>query len=298
MTAPEVMAGVDLGGSKVRVAVARCADGTVVAEHVEPTVDGDADDLLRQLTGAVHRVIPPGTTVTSLAVGSPGLIRPDGTVALASNVRGLHELPLASSLSTALGIPVVVENDANVAAIGEGAQGAAVGCATYAVLSIGTGVGCGLIVDGRIVRGHRGAAGEVAFLPLGAPTGSPATRAAGALELAASGPAFERAAARRFGRRVSASEVLSLAAQHDLVAVALVADEAALIGAAIMAIVAVIDPEVVVLTGGLGSNHLLLAPVRETFAQWAPHQVDVRTSPLGDRAGVVGALALARQMAG
>ncbi len=296
--------GVDLGGTKVSAAVADLS-GRILAEREEPTSGATGPAVLRQLTelcrGVAKEAGVAWSRVDAVAVGSPGVVAHDGTLDLASNIPGLAGVHLAADLRRALRVPVTVDNDVNLAALGELHAGVARTCRTFALLALGTGVGLGLVVDGRLVRGARGAAGEVAFLPIGADPASPDAHRRGALELSASGSGLQAMlrdelatrngdAATVLTGRSDARQVLEAAAAGDAVGVAVVHRHARVLGRALLSVAALVDPELVVLGGGIGSNPALLAPVRSAVAEVVPWPLRVETSALGPRAGLVGAV--------
>lgn len=306
--------GVDLGGSKARAAVADLS-GAILHELEERTTTAGGPALTKQLDELVRRVVRESSAkwrrVRAVTIGSPGVVESDGTVNLAANIPGLDALPLGPGLQRRLRRPVIIENDVNIAAIGELAAGAARECATFVVVSIGTGIGAGIVVARRLITGAHGAAGEVAYLPIGADPASPAGHRRGALEVAASGSGIQAILADELRSRTpseltdttlraesTAREVFDAAsALDDQIARAVVARHARIVASAILAITAVIDPEMVVLAGGIGSNPGLLDPVRSAVAEVAPFPIRVETSLLGHRAGVIGAVADARRRA-
>jgi hypothetical protein len=154
--------GIDLGGTTVLAGVADLS-GRVLAEIEAPTSTDGGQAVVRQLATLAKEVARqarvPWRRVDAVSVGSPGVAATDGTMELASNVAGLGSTPLASELRRALRLPVAVDNDVNMAALGELQVGVAQKCRTFALLAIGTGVGLGLVVDGRLARGARGGAG-------------------------------------------------------------------------------------------------------------------------------------------
>ena len=294
--------GIDLGGTKIRGAIAG-ANAQILHETVVDTASNDGRAVTQQIIAMCAQLQKEshatGKNVTRIAVGTPGLVTSDGTINFASNIAGFHKVSLGPALSEALGVPVVVENDANTAAIGEGTSGAAINKANYAVLTIGTGTGLGLVVDGRLLRGHRGGAGEVAFLPFGTDPTSKKSRTSGALETAVAGPALQRLA--RSLRRSSPHSALPKLCTahhifdipHDPVSTAVISYAAELIAQAIAAIAALTDPELIILAGGIGARPELVGPVRNVARTMLPSPVSIESSTLGARSGVLGALALA-----
>lgn len=307
--AAAVVIGVDLGGTKVRAALADL-DGTVLAEEVART-DHGSGALVSQLTQMCQSLTrAAGVDVgalTDLVVGTPGVVSADGTLSLAANLPGAQRVDLASELARRLHVRVLVENDVNMAALGEQTSGAATGCTNFVVISVGTGVGMGLVIDGKLIRGAHGSAGEVGYLPLGGDPRSRAARRHGALEVR-TGTAGVRARLRqelagastgttRLRPNSSVESVFAAAAEGDPVGRAVVAAEAELLAQAVLSVVSIVDPEVVVLAGGIGADPILLDPVRQAFHEMAAVPVRIETAMLGQRSGVVGALAMARELA-
>ncbi|EOD65619.1 ROK family transcriptional regulator, partial [Amycolatopsis vancoresmycina] len=186
--------GVDIGRRVIRVAVADL-EGSIVARLDEPNRCRSASALVRTVSDAVDRAVASAGLapheVVATVVGTPGVPDPaTGTVHRAPNLPGwerrgvLHEL--VSALAVA-GSDVVVENDANLCAVGEHALGAALGVDVLVCLTVGTGIGMGLLVAGRLFRGAHGAAGEIADLPYGPMPSGAGARRPGPMETAAAG---------------------------------------------------------------------------------------------------------------
>ena len=194
----------------------------------------------------------------------------------------------------------MVENDIDAAAVAEREHGHGRDVATFAFVSIGTGIGMGLVIDGRLHRGVHGVAGEIAFMPISEGPGVAAedVRRRGALEAAGSASAVVRAA-RRAGMRgpVSARRVFQAAAAGDERAAAVVSAEAQLVAKAICAIITVVDPELVVLGGGIGQAPGFAAAVTTELAGWPRSLPEVRVSALGTDSVVDGCLALGAELA-
>ena len=286
--------GVDLGGTKVRAAAAT-RGGRIVAETVEPTEHGDAAVYLGQLRRLRDALVAaagvgPGELLGA-GIGLPAAVEPGGVLGSTQNVPGLAGERLEDRLAAALGMPVRLENDANLAALGEGWRGAARGVRDYAVLSVGTGIGAGVVAGGRLVRGAHGWAGELAYLPLGGDPLGPGAREHGAFEMAAAGPALQSRFGAAYGRL---EDVTRAAASGDARAVALLDEETRLLALGIAALAAVTDPALVLLSGGVGSVDGLLGPLRRWLAALLPRPPEVRAGALGERAALVGAVRLAR----
>lgn len=299
------VAGIDLGGTKVRGAIAD-ASGRIVAEATEPTRDTGARDVISQIAGMVSALgSRSGVHPALLAVGSPGVVDEHGHFQLSFNIDELADVSLASEVQAHVGVPVIVDNDANMAALGEQWQGVARGCRNFAVLSVGTGLGMGLVINGSLHRGSRGFAGEVAYLPIGEDPRSPEARRFGALEWAAGTAGIRRRLLTALERNGHGSgttldaesdvhAIFEAARAFDPLARELVDHEASLLAHAILAVATVVDPELVIITGGIGADPLLIDLVRASLDEISPHRIRVERSILGDRCGVMGALAAAR----
>jgi predicted NBD/HSP70 family sugar kinase len=201
-------------------------------------------------------------------------------------------------LAPRLPAPYTIENDTALAALGEQAYGLGAGVADFVFVSIGTGIGMGIVIDGRPHRGARRAAGEISFLPVGESdprTGAPASRRHGMLETVASGPGVV-AIARRLGMtgRITAKRVFDAARAGDPTAAAAVAHEAGLVARALASVIAVLDPDLIVIGGGIGGHgaDVLLGAVHDQLQTMTPlGPPRIEASVLGDDAVVLGALA-------
>lgn len=226
------------------------------------------------------------------AIGIGGVVDPRTGRIRAANQRALEGFAAAEEFAAALGMPVLVENDVNLAAAGEGALGAGAGVGDFAYLAIGSGVGAGLVLGGRLHRGFHGAAGEVDYVPARLDF-QPQSPAADAFLAYA-----EQRLAETTGSGLSAplttEAILGAAREGDRLARDLVRVEAARIARYAARLVHVIDVELVVLGGGIGLNgDLLLDPVRAALAELTPYPPRVEVSRLGAGATLTGAVALA-----
>jgi glucokinase len=291
-----LVVGIDIGGSNLRVALADVR-GRVVAEDRRETSEQGGMDVVRQVVDIVRRLRQgrePAGPPTVVAVSVPGVVDADGaTVHYAWNIGQPEPFDVRSPLAAALHAPVVLENNVNLAAIGEQWQGAARDLDTFAVVAIGAGVGAGIVHGGRLLRGAHGAAGEVAFLPL--EPGYQRRRAAAPDE--AGGLILQRRALARTGWRGgnpphSVADLFERAAAGERVARELVEEESRRIATIAAALCAVVDPSTVILTGGVGSNEALAARTGELVRELAPFPPAVVRSDLGERASLVGAVAI------
>jgi predicted NBD/HSP70 family sugar kinase len=282
--------GLDLGARFVRGAVCDLGGAIRARQDVELAV-ADAAGAVEALSGLCASLLASSAledgSVDGVVVGVPGVVEADGTLRLAENVAGLEGRPFAAELQAALDLPVTLENDINLAALGEQWHGVARGVDDFAFLSVGTGMGAGLVLDGELHRGRHGAAGEIDF-------------ALGELgeALDPSAPEVSRLASELTGQTGDARAVFGAARNHDSRARAVVDEVARRIALHVAPIAAVADVELVVLGGGIGANgDLLLDPVARLLAEWLPFPPRVEVSTLGEAAVLAGALAVGRKAA-
>jgi glucokinase len=288
------------------------ADGTVVDELRVPTPRG-ADATIRVLGDVAEQLLGrgPGASAAGIGVGVPGLVDDDGVLRFAPNLPGVTDLPVAAPLTTRLGgLPVVVENDASCAGWGEREAGAGVGRDHVLLVTLGTGIGGGIVLDGRLFRGRHGFAGEIGHMVVD-PHGPPCPCGQrGCWERFASGSglgriAREAAVGGRAARIVALAggdpelvkgeHVTAAAGEGDAEAVAVMASFGWWVALGLANLANAFDPECFVLGGGLvEAGDVLLAPVRSAFAELlegAEHRpaVDILPAALGERAGAIGA---------
>ena len=293
--------GVDVGGTKILAGVV-AENGTVI-DLVRASTPGvaDAPQVVQRALLEGVRALQAKHDVTAVGVGAAGFVGLDGTVRFAPHVSWRDE-PLAARLTDRLGLPVVVDNDANVTALAELRYGAAAGRREVLVLTLGTGIGGAVVMDGAVRRGSQGLAGEFGHLqvvPQGrlCPCGH-----RGCWEQYASGTALVRAA-REAGapQGVTGPEVTAAAEAGTSWAEAAFAEVGRWLGVGLAGLVAGLDPELVVIGGGLSAaGDLLLDPTQAALAERLPGR-RYRTVPpvvvaaCGPEAGMIGAATLARE---
>jgi len=296
--------GIDVGRNWVRAAIADIA-GHVVARRDERARVSSARSLIGQIGSIAHRLAGEAgvdwSQVTHAALGSPGVFDPvHGYVAMAPNLPGWGRHGLVEAVREQLGTNVTFENDVNLAALAERAHGLGRNLANFAFLSVGTGIGLALVIDGQLRRGAHGAAGEIAYLPIGpADPRDPANRRRGAFEETTAAAGIVRQA-KALGMRspLSAETIFTAARRGNRTAIKVVQTEAARLALAIATITPVLDPEIVILGGGVGRNgDLLLEPIERELRQLMPFKPRVAVSALGDDAVLQGAVAIALEAA-
>jgi glucokinase len=288
--ADEHVVGVDLGGTKILAGVVG-ADGRIRGTVERPTPTTSEEALLDALEAAVRELISADT----LAVGFGVPARVDsrsGIVLGAVNVP-LHDLVLGAEMGRRLGLPVGVENDASAAALAEFTHGAGRGARDMVMLTLGTGVGGGVVIDDKLYRGWA-ELGHVVVVAGGQPCQGNC-HGHGHLEAHASGLAADRAAAAIYGPGTTAPLLLERARAGDERAIDALAEIGRLLGAAIGSLVNIFDPDVVIIGGGFGAaaGDLVLEPARAAARAEAIQPADttlrIVEAELGDEAGLIGA---------
>ena len=305
--------GLDIGGTKIAGGVIT-DDGTVLDLIEVPTpATGDALGTLEVLRKVIRSLRDRHPAVEAIGAGAAGMVEwPGGHIRWAPN-NAYRELPLKQLLTQETGLPAIVDNDANVAAWAETRHGAAVGHSHVVVLTVGTGIGAGVVLGGQLQRGHSGLGGEIGHITVTPDGRRCGCGNPGCLEAMASGSALGRA-----GREAAAADpdgiLAALAGTPDKVTGQMVFDAAQRgdqtardlfgeigywLGVGIASVVNLLDVELVVIGGGLArAGELLLAPAIDSFGQFLfgrsrrplPAIVPARFGP---DAGVVGAAALA-----
>jgi glucokinase len=285
--------GVDLGGTKILAGVVD-RSGAVERRRESPTPVGSQDELLRGLEAAVAEVLDDG--VVAIGLGIPSTIDQRTGRAVSSVNIPLADLDVRGWVAERFGLPVGIDNDANAATLAEWAFGAGKGVRYMVMLTLGTGVGGGLILDGRPYRGAIGAGAELGHMviDLDGPPCQGACTGRGHLEALASGHAATMAARETFGPAVDAHRLVRLADEGDRTAIELLATLGRRLGAGIGSLVNIFNPELVVIGGGFSAaGDFLLEPAREMVAResLAPGRDLVRIvrAELGTAAGLVGA---------
>lgn len=303
--------GIDLGGTNLRTAVVDGA-GEILVEDRRPAPTG-WEALRAAMVDAIGAVRAECPDVAAVGVGAAGMVGRDGVVRYSPNVHAFSDTPVRRDLEAATGLPVVVDNDANVAAYAEVRVGAARGCDHALVITLGTGIGGGIVVDGKVLRGANGFAAEVGHFQIDPHGARCACGEPGHWEALASGNALgaqarEAAAAGRADAVVARAgsidairgeHVAEAAAAGDPGALVLIDTFAGHVAVGLVGLANILDPDRIVISGGLVAlGDLLLDPVRRHFVGHiegaaARTGLEIVPAELGTRAGVVGAALLA-----
>jgi predicted NBD/HSP70 family sugar kinase len=296
--------GLDVGREYVRGAIADLS-GAVRARgqrKVHPTSSaGRVSELVTLADELVAAVKIKRSAVTQTVIGSPGIYdRRRDAFFMARGLPGWQRPQVLAELRRAFGKDMVVENDVNLAALAERDVGTAQGVRNFGFVTVGTGIGLGLIIDGKLHRGSHGGAGEIAFMTLGSDVSVDPkdARRRGWLEAAASAAGVVRAAKdAKMSGVVTARRIFAEAEQGDALCGRIVANEANLIARAIASITAVVDLDLVVLGGGIGRPDYFVELVKRELRPLVRLPIAVRATALGEDAIVQGSLAVGAEHA-
>jgi glucokinase len=309
--------GIDVGGTSVRAGVVD-GDGAVLDTTRSPTPSGE--EPLEEAIAAAVAELSERHRISAVGLAVAGFVTSDRRSVRFAPHLAWRQAPVADRMSARLGMPVVLEHDANAAALGEHRFGAARGAKVAALVAIGTGIGGALLLDGHVFRGAHGVAPELGHLRV-VPGGRPCpcgksgcwerycsgtALSTTAVELLAKHPGASTVLAREAAgdaRAVTGRRVAGAARDGDPLALRAMADLARWLGDGLALVADVYDPEVVVVGGGVSeSAPLFLDDARERYASvvtGAGHRplARIRTAQLGDDAGIVGVATMARDLA-
>ena len=308
----DLVLAVDLGGTSFRVALCD-GDGRILRRVRQPTQpEQGADAVIARIVDAAHEISRSVPNVRAVGVAAPGPLNPYTGVVLYASTLGWTDVPLRDRIASALDLPTAIDNDANLAALGEQKYGAARGARDMAYVTLSTGIGCGVILDDRLIRGARGLATELGNTSVQFDSPVDHFGLPGALEALAAGPAIAALAQRRLANGeasalrelvdgriedVTAREVGVAAAQGDALALAIVRDAARIIGIGVVNLLHMFDPAIVVIGGSVATmGDVLWDPLRAAVRACAmpPYrEIPLVPAALDDDSGLLGAAALA-----
>ncbi len=306
--------GVDLGGTNLRTSLLN-SQGEVLDRHKEPTRASEGwakvvARLIEEIKNRREKAVRKGFAVAAVGVGAPGVILVDkGIVVKSPNFPDWNNLPLKQLLEEALDIPVFIENDANAAALGEQWRGAGRDIRSMILLTLGTGVGGGIILDNKIWHGADGMAGEIGHMTLFPDGRACSCGNKGCLEMYASArgivlgyqEAFKAAGSQPPAKPVTSEEIYEAARKGNATAVRVMKDMGRMLGIGLASLINIFNPERIVIGGGVKDGWpLFIDAAREEIMQRAFEVPAKRTqivpSLLGDDAGMIGAAAVALQL--
>ena len=310
----ELIFAVDLGGTHLRVATVD-ERGKIHFRSKQSTPQGTnpaqiVDAILKAVSDYKQETDSTSDSLNAISLVVPGTVNvKDGTVVKAPNLPCLDGFPLASTLTRELGVPAILENDANAAAVGEMWQGAARGCRTIICVTLGTGVGGGIILDGELWRGADGAAAEIGHMcvdPFGCVACTCGSR--GCLEVFASATAIvrmTREASPRYPHSVlnttterTAESIFAAGLKGDELALEIFRRMGMYLGIGLANLINILNPEIIVIGGGvvngwdLFQKHMMQQVEERAFPLLAA-RVKIERAKCGDDAGLLGAARLA-----
>lgn len=296
---------VDMGASHLRFVLAD-QRGEILQEACERVnSEAGARGVITQIREGISQLVPRAERLKGIAIGVPGAVHPQtGKVFDTNNVPGWRKVDMAQELEEAFHVPVFLDNDANMAAIGERWRGVAQGVDNFVFIALGTGIGAGIFVNGRICRGRSGSAGEIFRMNVDwtrwdeefPDTGYFETYVSG-MGLASEGrkalpQAHGAGASATLAEERDARYIFDALQQGNAQARAVVQNSFTMLGVGVANLVSVLDPDLIVFNGGVvrGAPELLLETVAKVVARIYPTPPAIRLSALGDKAQIWGAL--------
>jgi len=303
--------GVDVGGTTVKIGFFETVGKLIDKWEIKTDTSNNGKEILPDIAQAIdNKLAQEGISkseVEGIGIGVPGPVRSDGVVNICVNL-GWGVMNVAEELGSLTGLKVKVGNDANVAALGEMWQGGAKGCSDVIMVTLGTGVGGGIIVDGHVVAGFNGAGGEIGHITVNNDEIEPCNCGQyGCLEQYASATGIVRMAKRKLAKTaeetslrnfpdVTAKDIFDEAKAGDQVAIRLVDELGEILGAALSNMACVVNPEIIVIGGGVSkAGQILIDTIRQHYVETAFHACrDTRfeLAALGNDAGMYGCMKL------
>ncbi|WP_406677988.1 ROK family protein [Moorella sp. ACPs] len=315
----QYVAGVDVGGTKI-AAILMDAAGRTGAWITWPTeAAGGPGGVIERIIALIKFIMEQnGITeqqLLGIGLGVPGLVNSrEGKSVFSPNLPGWRDIPVAAMVGRGIGVPVIIDNDVRMAAWGEKLLGAGRGWDDVICLTLGTGIGSGIFIQGKMFKGRDESAGEIGHVTVEKDGPRCSCGNLGCLEMYASGRGIARLAREALEQAgsslllelaggdagsITAATVCQAASQGDHLAQQVVAKAAMYLGIALAGLANILNPQRIVLGGGvMGAGELLLEPVRRAVRERAMplnREVEIVTAELGERAGAIGAAALARQ---
>lgn len=299
--------GIDIGGTKLRLALADLT-GQILARRASSTAESKSADAVveaieRGVEALTYETNIPRSALRAIAAGAPGITDVDAGVVIATSyLMGWRNVPLQSMLESSLGVPTTVDNDVNMAVMGESWMGSGKGVRDFVFIAIGTGIGAGVLLEGRPFRGMGWAAGEIGYMLVPGVSSEPAERGApGALERMIGGEGIREAWQREWSkektslpRELTATKIFDGAVAGDPLAQNILQQSAGLLSYAIYNISLVLNCSLFVLGGGVGMHPAFYEATQKALEKWSSRSpLQLRRSALGEDAQLMGAIRLA-----
>ncbi|MCL6444905.1 MAG: ROK family transcriptional regulator [Alicyclobacillus sp.] len=281
----------DVGGTNIRAARFNLHKQLMEFRKTK-TANSSREAVIAQIVETVKELLIPSVSYASVVVGIPGYVV-NGTVSGAPNLPDWNEVSLHTELYHRLGIPIAIENDVNLAALGEARFGIAKEVRNVVFLSLGTGIGAGIVIDGHLMRGSVGAAGEIAFMLTGLDDLDKSFGTVGAFETATNMRALSRYWSDLTESSAEPAEVVEEARQGNTKALSAIERWTQYLGIGVVAIGAILNPDVIVIGGG-GSNafDLIAERLRTYVKTHLPSAPVIAKTQLGDEAALWGGVSI------
>ena len=297
--------GIDLGGSKIALGLVGPPNEILARRRIDTEADAGLRSVVERIAAeidALKTALPPAESIAAVGVGAPGPVNHlTGELLTLVNLLGISNTPFRRALSERLSLPVVLDHDAKVAALGEFHYGAGRDRDSMIYIVIGTGVGAAIIYQGALLYGENNSAGECGHMTVD-PNGHPChCGSRGCLESYTSGPALSKHYAAATGEVITGANVTRRAQTGDETALNVFHEAGKALGIAIASLAMTLNIEQFVIGGSVAqAGDLLLAPARESLKGYAfkavSARVKVTASELGDDAAILGAAYMARQL--
>ena len=288
--------GVDIGGTKILSAIIDERGNIVKSLRVPSEGKEGRDKILSHLYEAIERLI--SEDIVGIGIGTAGQVDPDsGTIVTATpNLKDWAGTPLKDIIEKKFGLPTYVDNDGNVAALGEWWAGGGRGARCLLCLTIGTGIGSGIVYEGKVFRGAKGVGAELGHMSIKYDGIRCNCGGIGCIEAYASGPALMKKLQEKGKLIATPDNVLRYAESGDIIVLEAIEEIGTLLGYAMVSFINIFNPDIILLSGGVSNlGDFLIRPIRkivDTYALPGGRDVKITRATLGENAGVVGASAL------
>jgi glucokinase len=297
-----IVIGIDLGGSHISGALVNLGGG-ILHEFRDSIIGGNGEENYQKLAGFLKMTITQAekqkSRILGIAIGVPGIL--DSQTGMVKLAPGLawKDYPLLQQLEQITDLPVILENDVNLATLGEHWFGAGRGVRDLVMVAIGTGIGAGIILDGKLHRGYSEASGEIGYILPGVQFLNNQYPGFGALESVASGKGIAEQAVKKWSSfhgtqkmpEMEAADVFQAAREGQIWAAQVVAETVDYLSLALANVIVCLDPELVILGGGIASSaNMLIEPIQKRLAGVIPRLPRIEESLLNDRAAILGAV--------
>lgn len=297
--------GVDIGGTKVAVAAVN-EQGTIISRSVIPTnLDIAPEAMIAEIQQEISRVIEESGVlieeIAGIGIGAPGpLDSKNGLISCPPNLPAWVDIPVRELIGRSFSVPVLLENDANAAALAEKWIGAAVENENFIYITVSTGIGAGIIAEGKLLKGLKGNAGDIGHMVIDPSFGECVCGQWGCLESIASGTAIAKRASAIIGREVTAKDVFRFYKERDPDITGYMEDVFNVLGVASVSMINTFDPEKIVFGGGVSKfGEPMFDSIRQYVRRYALNptgrKTEITAAKLGQNAGVIGAAALCFQ---